>query len=63
MKITNRQKRKGQGFSVIKTDKRIPIKYDLQVLDLMCTYAISENAYINESQKFDLFIGYGLLCK
>ena len=54
MKITNRQKRKGQGFSIVKTDKRIPIKYDLQVLDLMCTYAISENAYIKKSSLMNL---------
>ena len=54
MKITSRQKRKGQGYSVVKTDKRIPIKYDLQVLDLMCTYSISENAYIRKSSLMNL---------
>ena len=54
MKISSREKRKGQGFSVVKTDRRIPIKYDLQVLDLMCTYSVSENAYIRKSSLMNL---------
>jgi hypothetical protein len=54
MKITSREKRKNSGFSVVKTDKRIPVKYDLQVLDLMSTYVISENAYIRKSSLMNL---------
>ena len=54
MKISSREKRKGQGFSVVKTDRRIPIKYDLQVLDLMCTYSVSENEYIRKSSLMNL---------
>jgi hypothetical protein len=54
MKISSRNKRSGSGFSVVKTDKRIPVKYDLQVLDLMSTYVVSENAYIKKSSLLNL---------
>lgn len=49
MNITKRNKYGGKGFSVVKTSKRIPINYDIKVLDLMCAYTISENAHIRKS--------------
>lgn len=49
MNITKRNKYGGKGFSVVKTSKRIPINYDIKVLDLMCAYTISENAHIKKS--------------
>jgi hypothetical protein len=54
MKISNREKHYGSGFSAIKTDRRIPVKYDLQVLDLMATYVVSDNAYIKKSSLINL---------
>lgn len=49
MNITKRNKYGGRGFDVVKTQKTIPIVYDIKVLDLMCTYVISENSYIRKS--------------
>lgn len=54
MNITKRNKYGNKGHSVIKTDKRIPINYDIKVLDLMCAYTASENAYIKKSGLINL---------
>lgn len=49
MNITRRNRYGNRGHSVVKTDKRIPINYDIKVLDLMCAYTASENAHIKKS--------------
>ena len=54
MNITSRNKYAKKGFSVVKSDKRIPINYDIKVLDLMCAYTMSENAYIKKSGLINL---------
>ena len=54
MNITKRNKYGHKGYSVVKTSKRIPINYDIKVLDLMCAYTASENAYIKKSGLINL---------
>ena len=49
MNITRRNKFANRGHSVVKTSKRIPINYDIKVLDLMCAYTVSENAHIRKA--------------
>lgn len=54
MNIAKRAKRTGSGYSAVKTERRIPINFDLQVLDLMTSYSISENKYIRKAGLINL---------
>lgn len=55
MIITNRPKKPGQGFSVVKNKKaKLPINFDLNSLNLMCTYVLSENRNIKRGQFINL---------
>lgn len=51
--IQNRQKY-SNGYSNVKQEKKIGLNFDLQVLDLMCSYTISENSYIRKSHLVNL---------
>ena len=46
MNISRRQKYANSGRSISKTDKKIDINFDLESLNLMCSYVISENRNI-----------------
>ena len=52
MNIQNRQKY-SNGYSNVNTEK-IGLNFDLQVLDLMCSYTISENSHIRKSHLVNL---------
>ena len=55
MIITNRPKNPGQGFSVLKNKKvKLPINFDLNSLNLMCTYVLSDNRNIKRGQYINL---------
>ena len=54
MNITRRNKFANRGHSVVKTSKRIPINYDIKVLDLMCAYTVSENAHMRKAGLINL---------
>lgn len=54
MNITRRKKYSNNGYSVTKTEKRININFDLNTLNLMSAYAISENKYIRKSHLMNL---------
>lgn len=55
MIITNRPKNPGHGFSVIKNKRaKLPINFDLNSLNLMCTYVLSENRNIKRGQYINL---------
>ena len=55
MIITNRPKNTGQGFHVVKNKRvRLPINFDLNSLNLMCTYVLSENRNIKRGQYINL---------
>lgn len=54
MIIENRVKRKGSGRTNVKTKKKLPINFDLDSLDLMCSYVISNNRNIKRGQYVNL---------
>lgn len=55
MIITNRPKKPGQGFNILKNKKaKLPINFDLASLNLMCTYVLSENRNIKRGQYINL---------
>ena len=55
MIITNRPKNPGQGFHVVKNKRaRLPINFDLNSLNLMCTYVLSDNRNIKRGQFINL---------
>ena len=55
MIITNRPRNPGQGFKVLKNKKaKLPINFDLDSLNLMCTYILTENRNIKRGQYINL---------
>ena len=55
MIITNRPKNPGQGFSIVKNKRvKLPINFDLNSLNLMCTYVLTENRNIKRGQYINL---------
>lgn len=55
MIITNRPKNPGQGFSIVKNKKaKLPVNFDLNSLNLMCTYVLTENRNIKRGQYINL---------
>ena len=54
MPIKVREKRYGNGRTSVKTNKKLPISFDLPSLDLMCEYVISENRNIKRGQYINL---------
>lgn len=53
MNIQNRQKH-SNGYANVQSQKKIGLNFDLQVLDLMCSYTISENSNIRKSHLVNL---------
>lgn len=55
MIITNRPKNPGQGFTIVKNKKaKLPINFDLNSLNLMCSYVLSDNRNIKRGQFINL---------
>lgn len=54
MIITTRHKTQNQGRTYVKTDKKLPINFDLASLTLMCNYVISENRNVRRIQYINL---------
>jgi replicative DNA helicase len=55
MIITNRPKNPGQGFHIVKNKRvKLPINFDLNSLNLMCTYVLTENRNIKRGQYINL---------
>lgn len=55
MIITNRPKNPGQGFHVVKNKRaKLPVNFDLNSLNLMCTYVLTENRNIKRGQYINL---------
>ena len=54
MIITTRDRRRGQGKSYVKKDKKIPLNFDLASLDLLCNFVISENRNVRRLQYINL---------
>lgn len=54
MIISSREKRTNQGRTYAKTDKKLPINFDLASLTLMCNYVISENRNVRRLQYINL---------
>lgn len=54
LNIERRQRYSGQGRTYVKTQAKVPIKFDLQSLDLMCSFVLSENRNIKRIQYINL---------
>lgn len=54
LKVDRRQKYKGLGYSINKSDKVIKMNFDLKALNLMCCYVLSENRNIRRSHLVNL---------
>ena len=54
MNINRRQKYENRGRACIKTDEKIPINFNLEVLDLFCSYVLSENRHIRKSHLINM---------
>ena len=55
MIITNRPRNPGQGFHIVKNKRaKLPINFDLNSLNLMCTYVLTENRNIKRGQYINL---------
>lgn len=54
MNINRRQKYENRGRAIIKTEEKIPVNFNLEVLDLFCTYVLSENRHIRKSHLLNL---------
>lgn len=54
MDITKRTKYSGRGRSISKTDKKVDINFDLNALNLMCSYILSENRNIRRSHLINM---------
>ena len=54
MELKNRPKYNGSGRTAVKTQKRLPINFDLHSLDLMCTYVLSSNRNIRRGHYINL---------
>lgn len=54
MDFTKREKYSGKGRTIVKTDKKIDINFDLNALNLMCSYILSENKNIRRSHLINI---------
>lgn len=54
MNIERRTKYSGRGRSISKTDKKVDINFDLNALNLMCSYILSENRNIRRSHLINM---------
>ncbi|MGL5750015.1 MAG: DnaB family ATPase [Paraclostridium sp.] len=54
MNIERRQKYKGSGRTINKSDRKLDIKFDLTSLNLMCSYILSENKNIRRSHLINM---------
>lgn len=54
LNIERRQRYSGQGRTYVKTQAKVPIKFDLQSLDLMCSFVLSENRNVKRIQYINL---------
>lgn len=54
MEIRSRHKSTGRGRGYVKTQKKLPINFDLSSLDLMCTYVLSNNRNIKRGHYINL---------
>lgn len=54
MDITKRTKYSGRGRSISKTDQKVDINFDLNALNLMCSYILSENRNIRRSHLINM---------
>ena len=54
MEIVNRPKGTGRGRAYVKSQKKLPINFDLSSLDLMCTYVLSSNRNIKRGHYVNL---------
>lgn len=54
MIISTRNRRPGQGKTYVKTQKRVPINFDLSSLSLMCNYIVSNNRNVRRLQYINL---------
>lgn len=54
MNIERRTKYSGRGRSISKTDNKVDINFDLNALNLMCSYILSENRNIRRSHLINM---------
>lgn len=54
MNLERRAKYGGQGFSVVKSEKRLDMNLDLRTLDIMCKCVVSDNLTIRRGQLINL---------
>jgi hypothetical protein len=54
LNITRRHKYSGHGRTITNTDTKVLLNFDLMVLNLMCTYIISENSNIRRSHLINM---------
>lgn len=54
LNIERRQRYSGQGMTYVKSQAKVPIKFDLQSLDLMCSFVLSENRNVKRIQYINL---------
>lgn len=54
LNIERRQRYSGQGRTFVKSQAKVPIKFDLQSLDLMCSFVLSENRNVKRIQYINL---------
>ena len=54
MDITRRMKYSGRGRSISKTETKVDINFDLNALNLMCSYILSENRNIRRSHLINM---------
>lgn len=54
MDIAQRRKKYGHGKTVTETSTKIDVKFDVQLLDLMCSYVVSNNRNIRRSHLINM---------
>ena len=54
LNIERRQRYSGQGRTYVKSQAKVPIKFDLHSLDLMCSFVLSENRNVKRIQYINL---------
>lgn len=54
LNIERRQRYSGHGRTYVKSQAKVPIKFDLQSLDLMCSFVLSENRNVKRIQYINL---------
>lgn len=54
MNIERRKKYSGSGRTIVKSDKKLDIKFDINSLNLMCSYVLSQNKNIRRSHLINM---------